>query len=134
MTIWGKVKCSLEWGLFLGVITWLLTTTITNEIPALGIWGMIFSRMATGTGLVIRPLVKQKWLNGAVWGGIVNLGMLGLAQVPFGGGYAAFVFGWQRAVPLMIISGIIMGALIEQAVYHREHYLEKVHNEDQQNA
>ena len=130
MNLWSRIKCSLEWGLFYGIVTWLLTTTITNDIPAIGIWAMIISRMGTGVLLVLIPLSARKWISGAVWGAGVNCAFGLLALLPAGGGYDSFFFGWQRGFLLVLISGIIMGGLIEHAVRHREKYLKKVHEQE----
>ncbi|MCK5146515.1 hypothetical protein KAR48_07140 [bacterium] len=120
MRDWNKIKAGLEWGLFYGIVTWLVFTALTNKTPALGIWGMILSRLIIGVLAAVVVWEKPWWIRGLTWGlaGHLPLGVLSL--IPLGRIWDQFFFGWTQSWILMLITALIMGVLTELSMIHRE--------------
>lgn len=119
MIDWRKTRSAFEWGLFFGIVTWLLATAITNDISSAGVWGIIFSRIITGLAIVLIPWRTVWYIRGAVWGAAVNVLFYLLSLLPLSG----FFTGWRIGMPLMLISGILIGVFLELALKHREKQL-----------
>lgn len=118
MKDWRKIKSGAEWGLFYGIITWLAFTALTNHIPALGIWGMIVSRIVIGVLSAWLIWDKAWWLRGLVWGVAGHVPFALLALIPLGGAYRSFFFGWHQGWVLMLVTGLIIGVLVELSMRH----------------
>lgn len=117
MTDWKKLKsAALEWGLFFGIVNWLLATAITNDFTSAAVWGIIISRVITGVLVAVLPWNTIRWLRGAVYGLAVNLAFAALSLLPLG----SFFSSWQIGFTLMLITGIAAGILLEIAMRHRE--------------
>jgi len=120
MIDWKKIKsAALEWGLFFGIITWLFATAITNEFTSAAVWGMIVSRILMGAVTALIAWDIPWWIRGAVTGLGVNLLFTGISYLPSG----SFFDGWRIGLPLMLITGILAGILLELAMLHREKQL-----------
>ncbi len=73
MSVWKRVKPAVEWGLFFGVVSWLLATGVTNKMTELNVWGIVLSRTLAGVVLGMLKWESSKWLRGLVVGVVVNL-------------------------------------------------------------
>jgi hypothetical protein len=113
---WKKIISACEWGLFFGIVTWLMATGITNDITSAGVWGIIFSRILTGLVIATVPLRLTWWIRGIIWGTAVNLFFVLLVRLPLGD----FTFGWKIGWHLMVVSGAAIGVLLEIALRYRE--------------
>jgi len=117
---WPRLKSGLEWGLFYGIVTWLAFTAITNKIPALAIWGMILSRTLMGALAAGVVWEKPLWMRGVIWGVVGYVPFQLLALLPLGTLWNRFFFGWQTGTLLILITGLIIGILIELSMRHRD--------------
>ena len=104
MIQWKRVKSAVEWGLFFGIISWLLATGITNKIPTIGVWGIILSRTLMG---FIIGYVKWKipwWVRGLIIGGGLNLILSLVVKIPLGDVVQRICFIWGRGFWMMMIT------------------------------
>lgn len=114
---WKRVKSAAEWGFFLGVLSWLLSTGISNRISTAGVWAIIFSRTLSGVVIGAVRWNTSWWVRGSVIGGIVNLPLaVWIVRWPH--------FNYANGFWPVIITGMICGLIIEWVLKHR-HYLEK---------
>lgn len=114
MTRWNRTRSALEWGTFYGACTWLLASGITNKMTGIHVWTIILSRTLTGLIIVlIRQMPVPWWARGLIAGTAVNIpvGLIMNGFPDFGNGLG-FVY--------MMITGMIIGVLIELALRHRE--------------
>ena len=118
MTRWKRVSLLLQWGVFYGIITWLAATVITNKFPAIGVWGIIVSRALMGFLIAYFEIKLVWWMRGIAVGLAVNLVFGGLAFV-FSGDVQNFFFGWVIGFWLMLITGIVIGPLMELSLRHK---------------
>ncbi len=112
MVLERRVKSGLEWGFFLGICTWLLATGVSNKISNWGVWSIILSRTLMGllSGVVKWDVVW--WMRGLVFGSAVSF-LHGFVVMQWSG------FGWLNGFLPAIITGIIVGVVIERALQHR---------------
>lgn len=109
---WKRVKSATEWGFFFGIISWLLATGISNEIPGWGVWGIILSRTLLGFIIGILRWNFPWWKRGLIVGAAVNLPL-------------AFVIrdlgvSWRQGFWPYWISGILAGFFLEVALRKRK--------------
>jgi len=119
MIQWKRVKKAAGWGLFYGIITWLLFTTIDNTIRASGVRAIIFSRTLLGFIIGIVQLRFPWWARGILLGISVDLFFTLLFYLPLGRTVDLFCFGWENNIWFMFITGVIIGVLIEFSLKHR---------------
>jgi len=108
---WRRLRSGVEWGLFYGIITWLLATGITNEYSNLAVWSIILSRVLMGACLVLIPLNLSWWVKAGIIGLVFNVIM--------GAVIAALGYGWNPWFWPLVISGIIFAILIEFSLKRR---------------
>ena len=118
MTRFRRVSLLLQWGVFYGIITWLAATAITNKFPAAGVWGIIVSRALMGFLIGYFEIKLMWWIRGIAVGLVVNLAFGGLAFI-VNGDLQNFFFGWVIGFWLMLITGIIIGPLMELTLRHK---------------
>ena len=119
MIQWKRVKTAAGWGLFYGIITWLLFTTIDNTIRASGVRAIIFSRILLGLIIGIVQLRFPWWVRGILLGISVDLFFTLLFYLPLGRAVDLFCSGWDNNIWFMFITGVIIGVLIELSLKHR---------------
>jgi hypothetical protein len=120
MTRWRRVRSATEWGFFFGVVTWILASGITNKIPTAGVWGILISRALIG---LLAGLVKWDfpwWARGPIWGTAVGILSLLVVRLPLGEGMHHFLFSIEHWFWLMLITGMLIGFIIEWVLRHRE--------------
>ena len=112
MAMKRRVKSGLEWGFFLGICTWLLATGVSNKIPNWGVWSIILSRTLMGflSGFVKWDVVW--WMRGLIYGTSVGL-LHGFIVIQWIG------FGWFNGFVPGILTGAVVGVIIEKALQHR---------------
>ena len=120
MVHWKRVKSATEWGFFFGIVTWLLATGITNDIPAIGIWGIILSRTLMGFIIGYIRWEYAWWARGLIIGGALNIVLSVIVKIPLGDFIQSVGFGWIRGFWMMLITGMAFGVLTELALRHRE--------------
>jgi len=114
MTHWNRARSALEWSTFYGVCTWLLASGITNKMHGQHVWTIILSRTLMGLIIAfIKPIAVPWWVRGLAVGIIVNI-PVGLIMNGFPD------FGNMLGFWYMLITGAIIGVLIELALKHRE--------------
>jgi len=118
MTRWRRVSFLVQWGIFFGILTWLAGTAITNKFPAIGVWGIILSRALMGFIIAYFNIKLVWWMRGAAVGLVVNLVFGGLA-LAVSGAVQNFFFGWVIGFWLMLITGVIIGPLMELTLRHK---------------
>lgn len=109
MTLRTRIKVSTNWGLFFGVISWLLATGFTNKIPSWGVWSIVLSRALAGTLMAVIQVPLNWWQKGSVFGGVIAVPLAFISQ------------GWPEfhkpgAFWFIIITGILSGLFTELAV------------------
>ncbi len=126
MENWRQVKSGTEWGLFYGIVSWLLATGISNDIPAIGIWTVIISRTLMGFLTTSVKLEVKWWMKGLIWGVVVNLFIFLLSRISSEGLIGRICFAWSIGFWMMIATGVIFGILIGITIGYREtHPLEE---------
>lgn len=112
MAMKRRVKSGLEWGFFLGICTWLLATGVSNKIPNWGVCSIILSRTLMGFLLGIVKWNAAWWVRGLFCG--TSIGLLhGFAVIQWAD------FGWLNGFVPGILTGAIVGVVIERALQHR---------------
>ena len=115
---WKRIKSAAEWGFFLGVLSWLLSTGVSNRIPTLGVWAIILSRTLTGVVIGAVHWDASWWVRGLVIGGMVNLPLAMLViRWPH--------FNYANGFWPVIVTGMVCGLVVEWVLKHKQH-LEKV--------
>ena len=112
MVHWRRLQSGGEWGLFYGVISWLLSFGFSNQLYQKEVWAIIFSKMLTGIliGLIRMPVVW--WLKGLILGCLINIPLAFLkVQWPD--------FGWIKGFGVTMVTSMLVGVLIEMALKHR---------------
>ncbi len=117
---WKRVKSSVEWGFFFGVVTWLFATGITNRIPTVGVWGIILSRTLAGYLLTVIVWDMPWWARSALIGGALNLVLTGFFRLPLGETFQHIGFGWLRGFWMMLITGVLFAVLNELALRRKD--------------
>ena len=114
MTRWNRTRSALEWSTFYGVCTWLLASGITNKMNGAHVWTIILSRTLMGLIIAfVKPIEIPWWMRGLIVGILVN--------IPVGFVVNGFPdFGNMLGFWTMMITGAIIGVLIELALQHRE--------------
>jgi hypothetical protein len=112
MAMKRRVKSGLEWGLFLGICTWLLATGVSNKIPGWGVLSIILSRTLLGLLIGIVKWETVWWMRGLLFGLAVGI-FHGFVVV----GWPEF--GWLNGFIPGILTGAIVGVVIERALQHR---------------
>ena len=112
MTRWKRIRSGTEWGLFFGVISFIIAFSISNKIPTWSIWAIILSRVLLGAVIGYIQYDMQWWLRGGLVGAAVNLP---LAYVTVRFGIALYQGFWP-----MLVSGIIFGVLLEFVLQHKK--------------
>ncbi|MFO7888949.1 MAG: hypothetical protein R6V04_01270 [bacterium] len=102
---WRRLRSGAEWGLFYGIITWLLATGITNEYSNLAVWSIILSRTLMGVLIVLISFDLMWWVKAGIIGLVFNV-IMGIV-------IAALGYGWNPWFWPLVISGIICAILIE---------------------
>ncbi len=108
---WRRLRSGTEWGLFYGIITWLLATGITNEYSNVAVWSIIFSRTLMGALIVLIHFNLNWWIRAGIIGLVFNVIM--------GAVIAALGYGWNPWFWPLVISGIIFAVLIEFSLQRR---------------
>ncbi len=106
---WKRVKSATEWGFFLGVLSWLLSTGISNKIPTAGVWAIILSQTLAGFIIGTVHWNESWWIRGLTIGGIVNI-PLAILSVRWPG------FNYANGFWPAIITGMICGFFIEMVL------------------
>ena len=107
------VKSTAGWGLFYGIITWLLFTAITNNYSADSVRGMILSRVLLGILLGAVAWQTVWWLRGLVFALCIDLFFWGLSRISPAIFLERITYGWARAPLYMLVTGMIVGFLIQ---------------------
>lgn len=105
MTKWKRIRSGAEWGLFFGIISFVIAFSISNKIPTWGIWAIILSRVFLGVIIGFIQYDMVWWLRGALLGTALNLP---LAYITIRLGIALYQGFWP-----MLVTGIIFGILLE---------------------
>jgi hypothetical protein len=113
MSHWKKLKSVIEWGFFLGVVSWILATGLSNKIGAAGIWVIIFSRVALALAHEFIPLAYGWWKRSLILGLPVNAALAAFASWVAFGGMQGFVLLW--------ITGIGCSFVVEWILRFRLH-------------
>jgi hypothetical protein len=113
MSRWKKIKSVIEWGFFLGVVSWVLATGLSNKIPAVGIWVIIFSRVALALSHFFVTYRSSWWMRSILLGLPANAVLALLAS------YAAF--GGMKGFLLLWIAGIGCSFVMEWILTYRLH-------------
>lgn len=106
MSLWKRIKPAAEWGLFFGVVSWLLATGVTNKMTELNVWAIVLSRTFAGALLGFLTWESSKWMRGLVVGSAVNL-PVALWAISWTD------FNFQSAMGFIWIPGIICGIATE---------------------
>jgi len=132
MTHWRRLKSAMEWGFFLGVVTWLLATAISNKIPTIGIWGIILSRLLLGFIIGALGWEFPWWSRGIIIGAALNILLSLMFKLPLGPIFRDIGWGWLHGFWLMLISGMVFGVCIELALKHKQRafQMEKASSEE----
>lgn len=106
MSLWKRVKPAAEWGLFFGVVSWLLATGVTNKMTEPNVWSIVLSRTLAGALLGYLKWESSKWIRGLVIGAAVNLPV------------SLWAIGWtdfnfSTAIGFIWIPGIVCGIATE---------------------
>ena len=125
MTRWRRLKSAMEWGLFLGIVSWLLATGISNKIPTIGVWGIILSRVLMGFIIGMVRWEFPWWGRGIVIGAALNILLSLIFKIPLGDIVRDIGWGWLHGFWLMLISGIVFGICIELALRHKKRALKQ---------
>jgi hypothetical protein len=111
MDLLRRVKTAMGWGFFFGIVLWLLTTGISNDMPftSKGVWSIIMTQTLLGLVIAIVSWNILWWVRGILFGIAINLP---LAY------YSVYwnEFGWCPGFLLFIIIGAILGISIELAL------------------
>jgi hypothetical protein len=113
MSRWKKIKSVIEWGFFLGVVSWVLTTGLSNKIGAVGIWVIIFSRVALAMAHFFIPYRTSWWMRSLLLGIPLNAALALIAS------YAAF--GCMKGFILIWVAGIACSFVMEWILTFRLH-------------
>lgn len=105
MTNWKRVKSATEWGLFYGVVSWILATGPWRKMPVWAVWSLIISRTLLGFIIGYVRWEVRWWIRGMVLGLVVSL--------PVGIGFRLMEIPWGYGFWLTILSGMVVGVLIE---------------------
>jgi len=108
---WRRLRSGAEWGLFYGIITWLLATGITNEYSNVAVWSIILSRTLMGALLVLIHVNLNWWVRAGIIGLVFNV-IMGVVIAVLG-------YGWTPWFWPLVISGIIFAVLIEFSLQRR---------------
>ena len=119
---WKRVRSGFNWGLFYGIITWLLATGITNKYSNLAVWLIILSRTVMGVVIGLFQWEMKWWLRALIIGAVFNIPLAVLV--------ALLGFGWNPWFWPILISGMVFGVLIELGIRFRLHQLEKMKEAD----
>ncbi|NQT26093.1 hypothetical protein HQ585_12105 [candidate division KSB1 bacterium] len=114
MTHWNRTRSALEWSTFFGVCTWLIASGITNKMTGVHVWVIILSRVLMGLMVSFTKQISIPWwVRGLIVGVVVNI-PVGLVMNGFPD------FGNGLGFTYMMVTGAIVGVLIELALLHRE--------------
>jgi hypothetical protein len=114
-----RVKSTAGWGLFYGVITWLLFTAITNDYSADSVRGMILSRALLGVLLGAVAWKTVWWLRGLAFALGVDLFFWVVSRISLGTFLEQLTYGWARAPLYMLVTGLIVGLLIQWTLHFK---------------
>jgi len=123
MIHWKRVQTGAEWGLFYGIISWLLAFGFSNQLYKKEVWFIILTRMVSGIILGMIRLPFLWWIKGLLVGLVVSL-PLACSQVHWPD------FGWTKGFVVTLITGMIVGLLIEMSI--RNKYNKKPAAEEQE--
>ena len=70
---WHRLRSGTGWGLFYGIITWLLATAITNEYSNCAVWSIILSRTLMGALIVLISFDMVWWIRAGIIGLVFNV-------------------------------------------------------------
>ena len=112
MISWKRVQSGAEWGLFYGLISWLLAFGFSNQLYKKEVWFIILTRMLSGVVLGLMRLAVPWWIKGILVGLVINI-PLAFAQVQWP------EFGWIKGFTVTLAGGMIVGALIEMSLRHK---------------
>ncbi|MBN1895051.1 hypothetical protein JW906_11170 [bacterium] len=113
MTRMKRIRSATEWGLFFGVLSWLLATAVTNRIPGWGVLAIVLGRTITGTLLGIIDSGGQWIWKGALAGGIIGLPVAWLSR-------SWPEFDTTPALIYIILSAVLSGFFINLVLHKRE--------------
>lgn len=107
-----RVQTGAEWGLFYGVISWLLAFGFSNQLYSKEVWFIILTRMLSGIILGWIRISLPWWIKGLLVGLVINL-PLAFVQAGWPD------FGWIKGFAVTLISGMVVGVLIEMSLRHK---------------
>jgi len=118
MTRARRVQSAVGWGLFFGVVLWVLTTGMSNRVPMSpkGAWSIILTQTLLGFIIGMVPWQVSWKIRGILVGLLVNL-PLALFSLQWES------FGWPKGFILFVIFGVLFGFLIELALKYKERKL-----------
>jgi drug/metabolite transporter (DMT)-like permease len=108
-----RIRSATEWGLFFGVLSWLLATAVTNQIPGWGVLAIVLDRAVTGTVLGIMDSGRQWMWKGALAGGIIGLPVAWMS-------WFWPEFNTAPALAYMILSSVLSGFFINLVLHRRK--------------